>query len=151
LQRDPDHNQIDNSVTVVATAGYPVDLHPEEGVSAAEVVMTKLMRRKFDSKSYKVSVAFTVWGKCVNAFRKAWSWKSGGTDIHGNSVRAASQGTPDQNRQGRAKTGQKSLLSLIRHYGCGRVQLRTLAQRLREIAFLNKGLTIILADEALSL
>ncbi|MGH9662215.1 MAG: DNA topoisomerase (ATP-hydrolyzing) subunit B, partial [Bryobacteraceae bacterium] len=144
---------IDNSVTVIDNGrGIPVDLHEEEGVSAAQVVMTKLHAGgKFDSKSYKVSGGLHGVGvSCVNALSE-WLeleiWRDGFTW-----QQEYACGVPKEKLKKAGKAGKKTgtkvtfkadptiMDATVYNYD-------TLSQRLRELAFLNKGLTIRLSDE----
>ena len=143
----------DNSLTVVDNGrGIPTDIKEEFGISAAEVVMTKLHAGgKFDSKSYKVSGGLHGVGvSCVNAlsewlhleiWNKTFTWEQ-------DYEKGAPQGPLKQTGKAGKKTGTK-----ITFKPDGTIMdatefnFDTLSQRLRELAFLNKGLTITLTDE----
>src|SRR2546423_5622636 len=146
---------IDNSITVVDNGrGIPVDSMDIDGekIPAAEVVMTKLHAGgKFDSSTYKVSGGLHGVGvSVVNALSEELEleiWRDGFTW-----EQTYSKGEPTSKLKKtgavKAKTGtkvrflpDKSIFTVTEY------NFDTLAQRLRELAFLNKGLLITLTDE----
>ena len=144
---------LDNSVTVVDNGrGIPVDMHEGEGVSAAQVVLTKLHAGgKFDSNSYKVSGGLHGVGvSCVNALSDPFLleiWRGGYTW-----EQEYSKGIPKAPLAQAGKAGKKTGTKItfkpdLTIMDASVFNFDTLSQRLRELAFLNKGLTIILTDE----
>jgi len=135
--------------------GIPVELHPEEGVSALELVMTKLHAGgKFDKQNYKVSGGLHGVGvSCVNALS---TWLEVcvhvGGQLHSQKYRT---GIPEEPVRLIGPTDKRG--TIVRFQADPTIFTETtvysfdvLSNRLRELAFLNKGVRILLIDERLS-
>ena len=142
----------DNSITTQDNGrGIPVGIHKKEGVSALEVVMTKIgAGGKFDKDSYKVSGGLHGVGvSCVNAlseslkasvYREGVIWEQEyerGKPKY--AVREA--GSTDQRGTTVTFSPDPQIFQQTLEYNYD-----TLANRMRELAYLNKGITIVMVD-----
>lgn len=143
---------VDNSITVVDNGrGIPTDMHKQEGRSAAEVVMTVLHAGgKFDSNSYKVSGGLHGVGvSCVN-FLSEWLkleiWRDGKT--HEMEFAVGIPTAPLKETGTTQKRGTKITFKPDGDiFDTTVYSFDRLSERLREKAFLNKGIRIFIKDE----
>jgi len=143
---------LDDSITVVDNGrGIPVDYHKQEKKSAAEVVMTKLHAGgKFDSNAYKVSGGLHGVGvSCVNFLSESLRleiWRDGRTY-----EQEYERGIPVTKLEQTGKTRKRGTKITFKPdseiFTETKFSFDKLSERLREKAFLNKGIRITIKDE----
>ena len=143
----------DNSITTEDNGrGIPVGLHKKEGVSALEVVMTKIgAGGKFDKDSYKVSGGLHGVGvSCVNALssnlkatvhREGKIWEQ---EYERGKAMYPVKSTGTTDKRGTIVTFKpdSQIFTQTLEYN-----YETLSSRMRELAYLNKGITVVIVDK----
>lgn len=143
---------IDSSVTVVDNGrGIPVDIHPTENISAAEVVLTKLHAGgKFDKASYKVSGGLHGVGiSVVNALSETLEVeiKRDGKVYQQSYKRGDPQGPLKEVGVSKERGTKVTFKPDNQIFETTEFNYDILSQRMRELAFLNRGVKINIEDE----
>ncbi|MEW5994399.1 MAG: DNA topoisomerase (ATP-hydrolyzing) subunit B, partial [Candidatus Zixiibacteriota bacterium] len=141
----------DESITVTDNGrGIPVEKHPEQGVSALRVVMTTLHAGgKFDHRTYKVSGGLHGVGVSVVNALSEWCWVeiSRGGDVYRQEYQRGKAQDKVKKVRSAKKTGTKTCFKPDSEiFKSIEFKFDIIASRLRELAFLNQGLSIDLVD-----